>query len=434
MNLKTLFSFKRIQTLFEYSLCVTAFTLPLLRPHWNSKIVLLSILLWIPTVNLKEWIFKIKENRIIWLFLTLFLLDIIGMLRTENIAYGVKYIETKLPIFFFPLILLAPSDHLITKRSIEKILISFLLGVLTVIGFYLFLILKTTTTSDLSISTLLHNRLSDLEDILHFRERIDLHPSYLSLYISLSSLFLLLNLIGSKFSSRPAKYFQIFLLLILTLFQVWLNSRAGLIGFTIGVTLLLILHQKTKGRILTLLTFTCLLILIVSFPVTKERFINAPLRSIRGGFGVNPTDQESWPITFRFQIADCSLELLKDYHWLTGYGTGDFRDKMAHCYETKNYGWLVVREFDQHCEYFAQWHRHGILGLLTFLLCLILPLILAVRKGNWLYVCFICLIIISAIPENILSAQKGVMFYALFNSLLFIGTAHVQEINETKPF
>ena len=55
----------------------------------------------------------------------------------------------------------------------------------------------------------------------------------------------------------------------------------------------------------------------------------------------------------------------------------------------------------------------------------------ALREKNYLYLSFLILIALSAIPENLLASQKGVVFYAMFNSLLYLGKKK-DNINEQK--
>ncbi|MEQ9165110.1 MAG: O-antigen ligase family protein [Fulvivirga sp.] len=245
---------------------------------------------------------------------------------------------------------------------------------------------------------------------------INIHPSFLSIYISVSIIYLF----DQFFKKRKYTAIISILILILICFQIWLSSRAGLLSLIIAGIIYGFLRLKSNLRIYVTIAIFLIIIAIFSIPLTKERFIHAPLRALKSGTGVNPIDQQTWPFTFRLQITNCSIDLLKDFHWLYGYGTGDFRDEMYRCYEKMNYTWLTVRDFDEHNEYFAQIHRLGILGLILLLLVFFYPMRIAYKTKSYLYLSFLIIFSLSCMSENIFSSQKGVVFYAIFNTLLFI--------------
>lgn len=398
--------------LIEWLFYTVAFTLPFLRAHWNSKVIVLLILVSLFQLNIKELWLKIRVYKIFWLFASLFLLDVVGLIHTENLDYGFRYLETKVPILIFPLLILINSE-ILNRKIINNICRSFVLGVLVILTGYIVIISLEFIENGFSYNYLLFERLSNIPVIAN-QTTIDIHPSFLSLYLSFCALYILINLRSKLLKNEKLR--SIIILLLILFFQIWLNSRAGLIGF-IFVLIFFFIHRskkKTQNLLFIIVFFAVLLII----PITRERFIFAPLRALQNAGEVNAKDPNAWPISFRFQILDCSISLLRNNHWIWGYGTGDFRDKINQCFVEKEYGWIIVRDFDAHNEYFSQIHRHGILGLGLFICCLIIPLRAGFQRKQTLYIVFLFLIIISSIPETLLSSQKGVVFYALFNSLL----------------
>lgn len=414
-----------IFSLYKWSFYLVAFTLPLLQPQWNSLFIILMIILWPFAIGGNNIWQEIKTNRTIWLFSSLFLADAIGLIHSGNIPYGLRYVETHLSILVFPALILTSRNQL-GKKVIDKIFYSLMLGIFGVLAGYLVIISTSPQIEGMSLGQIFQQRLTDFPPIRD-QSIIEIHPSFLSMYISISIFFVINKFIHDKKSISV--YLFSFLLILLLGFQVWLNSRAGLLGFLIVGSILLVLQLNRKFKLYTVAGLVVLLIIIFSFPPTKERFVDAPLRAWTNGTGVNVNDKETWPISFRIQIMDCSLSLLQDANWIFGYGTGDFKDEMYRCFVEKNYTWLMARNLDEHCEYFAQLHRLGILGLLLLLTVFLYPTSKALRDKNYLYFSFLILIAISAIPENLLASQKGVVFYALFNSLLFLGPKekHISE-------
>ena len=402
--------------LIEWLFYTVAFTLPFLRAHWNSKVIVLLILVSIFQINIKELWLKIRVYKIFWLFASLFFLDVVGLIHTQNLNYGFRYLETKIPILVFPFLILINLE-ILNRKIIDNICKSFFSGVLVILAGYTVIILREVLKNGLTFASFLNERLSDIPAIAN-QTIIDIHPSFLSLYLSLFGLYILIY-----FRTKPPKskiWILSTLLLLIIFFQIWLNSRAGLIGFVLVTIFFVFFQTNRKNKILSLWITLLFLAGLLSIPVARERFVFAPIRAMQNIGEVNVKDPVTWPISFRFQIFDCSIDLLENNNWILGYGTGDFRDKINQCFSEKEYGWLIVREFDAHNEYFSQLHRHGIIGLILFLACLVIPLKDAFHAKQTLYIVFLLLIIISALPETILSSQKGVVFYALFNSLLYL--------------
>lgn len=173
-------------------------------------------------------------------------------------------------------------------------------------------------------------------------------------------------------------------------------------------------------------------LLIVIIPFSRERFLNAPLRVVRGEASTLSTDKNTYTLVARKQILDCSIELLKGPEFFYGYGTGDFRDEIMKCYQEKGYTYAYQENLDSHNEYFAQLHRHGITGLILFVMLLVIPFRQALKYKNPLLAVFIILFAITALFENVFSAQKGVTFFALICPLLMVMAKQQYESEDAK--
>jgi hypothetical protein len=161
-------------------------------------------------------------------------------------------------------------------------------------------------------------------------------------------------------------------------------------------------------------------IIIFSVPFSKERFINTPYQVLIDHTLNQSSDPNVYPLLARKMIFQSSLDLLQWPEILFGYGTGDFRDVLNESLTQNGYHALAEKSMDQHNEYFAQLHRHGIIGLGLFLSLLIIPFRYALKYRSPLLAVFIILFSITALFENVFSAQKGVTFFALFCPLLLL--------------
>ncbi len=133
-------------------------------------------------------------------------------------------------------------------------------------------------------------------------------------------------------------------------------------------------------------------------------------------------------INTRYVIWNCNLKLLVDgYHWILGCGL-DYQNILDACYSQNwdKYGIktsegidpvFLQSHFNPHNEFLQTWIETGILGLLAILASISLAIKIGLQKRNYLYLAFTILFFICCLTESMLTRQKGIVLYALFNSL-----------------
>jgi O-antigen ligase len=262
---------------------------------------------------------------------------------------------------------------------------------------------------------------------------VKIHPVFLSLYISFCIFVLVDQFLPLDTSNRVKTGWVLFGLVVLIVYLFWINSRTGMLAFFIATTFYSFYKFRGKQRLISLSLLVLIAILIVIIPFSKERFLNAPLRVLLGEASTVVSDRNTYTLTVRKQILDCSIDLLKGPELFYGYGTGDFRDEIQRCYQEKGYSRAFEEGLDQHNEYFAQLHRHGIIGLVLFLALLVIPFHHALKYHSPLLAVFIILFACTALFENVFSAQKGVTFFALMCPLLMVlARKQWEESNQVK--
>ncbi len=94
-------------------------------------ISLFTILLglnWLIEGNFKEKFLILRRRKSVVIFLTIYLIHIVGLLITEDFNYGLKDLRIKLPIFLFPLII--GTSKSLEKRQLKLLLSIFISAVL----------------------------------------------------------------------------------------------------------------------------------------------------------------------------------------------------------------------------------------------------------------------------------------------------------------
>lgn len=74
--------------------------------------------------------------------------------------------------------------------------------------------------------------------------------------------------------------------------------------------------------------------------------------------------------------------------------------------------------FNTHNQYLAILIKNGIVGLIAFLLMLSYFFSISIKAKDFLYFSFLTILSIGFFTENIIDANKGIFFFAFFNTLL----------------
>lgn len=397
---------------------LVALSLPLFIPNWHGKLLILLGLVWIFSLTRGGVVRIFKGNPHSIFVISLILVAVTGLLFSANTKSGLATLESLIPLLVLSIIIFS-SATIINNKVIRYTLISFVAGVITLNLASLFFI-----SYDLWDPINLQSNI-----ILANNAIVQIHPVFLSLYISFSIFFLIDQFFPLDTSNRTKTGWVLFSLLILIVYLFWINSRTGMFTFFVGAIFYIFYKFRRRQRLVSLSFLVLIALLIVIIPFSQERFLKAPLRVLRGEASTVTSDRNTYTLVARKQIFDCSIELLNGPEFFYGYGTGDFRDEIMKCYQEKGYTYAFQENLDSHNEYFAQLHRHGIIGLILFVMLLVIPFRHAIKFKSPLLAVFIILFAVTAFFENVFSAQKGVTFFALICPLLML-MAKQQSRNE----
>ena len=206
------------------------------------------------------------------------------------------------------------------------------------------------------------------------------------------------------------------MVIYLTAINILVLSRGGLIPFFLISSFFYVrklyisdfksLALITSGAVAGII----LLVTLFYMPNFRPRFDSMLINVEKSLAGDN---NES--VSLHLKSWYCAIQLASDYHLWTGYGTGDEGISLAHCYEDNHWRNMT---FNAHNEYLSNLVRHGLTGLIIFSATLFWPLWISYQKREFLYLTFLLLFSMALMTVS-LSLQHGVVFYSLFNALLF---------------
>ena len=123
----------------------------------------------------------------------------------------------------------------------------------------------------------------------------------------------------------------------------------------------------------------------------------------------------------RIEFTRASFHLIGQHPW-SGVGTGDVPQAFAQAYDELRSPLKEEFRFRAHNQYLAIAVAFGLMGLTFFLFVLFYPWFTSRKCHTYLYMVFLCIMLLSMFPEDTLETQAGATLFAFFESLLLFAS------------
>ena len=385
---------------FFSNLSVIAFSAILIQLPVYQRFIPLTIGLWFLVSIIHAIIKRIKPklNAVFILCILLYSLIALSGLWSENKPVYNFDLEVKMSLVIFPIIF---SFTKYSKHQIRSILLSAVTGLLLS---FLFLMGKAVIQylDTREISQFFYANLSNI-----------VHPSYLSYYVNVGLIVIILDYISPKFSLFKKKSTYLLAALWLSFFSVILLSKNGIL--TTGLILLFLFafwFQTKKFLLLGVTLGITVSVLTVSY--FGSSIVQNRISELFSGLESDSDSNESgsYSTGIRIKIWEIATNLAKDEPIL-GYGAGDTKDVLVEEYDKAGFSEALIRRLNAHNQFLQITLSNGIIGLLTLLGLLLLPFFQWTHK-NWHAILFSGLTIIFFITESVLETQAGVLGFVAF--------------------
>lgn len=389
-------------------LCSLAFLLPY-PMIWANIVVALGFINLIVSFFIRrgELEFDFLKQEKFYLIASLYLLEIIGLIYTENFSMASFQLEKRASLLAIPLFVF-PTN--LTSKQYKTILYCFVSGCLSVLCYC-----YTKSTIYYFTGNQAFSKWWSTEGLftLDLLKHTQLHHAQFGMYLIFTAQILLFRPIV-KFKSY-CYALSILLFCATFLISAKMATAAGFLSCSIAFILF------SKNTVLTLLKVVATLLIFSVFIYWSYHHF-AGVRSRLSQITVMVEKYESHSIdnnhyeyyNERLVPFFCSLELSRE-EWPTGFGTGDNQDALNNCY--KGMGLTAYQDYDSHNQYFEYLLRFGIIGLLIFLVALFYPLGEFFVNKSDLELALVLLLVFCFITESQLNVNKGILFFALFYSL-----------------
>jgi len=373
--------------------------------------IMLWIVVWVIEGNFKTK-FQLFKQPWLWFPVVLYVLYIIGIFYSSNMAKASIAIEHKLTLLLAPFLIGAGNSF--RRQHLGLALFTFVnAGVVATIAAYIFALYK-------GFSGVYHSApLIDYITYENLAVAIGFQPIYFSLYL-VFAIFALLALyrderfIGQWFYLNHKLSITVLLFLFITI--VLLSSRMELLALIITAILTLLIFIKDRKLILKslgLLIVICLVgaVVILSSRVNRERF--SEMFDLKADYTENKYGGRSIRIEKWKNTLECWSQSP-----VFGVGTGDMQSELNRTYEKNNFELALQYKFNPHNQYLETALAIGIPGLIALLCWMFSFFWLSIKSGDWLLFSFGSVVSISMITESMLERQWGIVFITIFSALL----------------
>ena len=354
----------------------------------------------------KNWFTKIKSFKLtppILIYWSFLIIQLLGLLQSEQLPEGIHSIEVKLSLLLLPLLFSTESYY--TPKHEKQIFYTFYLSCL-------FSFIYTVFHSYQLFGYLGTHMILDRMSL----SEANMHVGYYSNYFALAVLSLSEDLRVHKFNTEFSVLKVVFLLFFLAVLSI-LASKTAMIFIVLYLLFLVykfseIISSKTTRIAIGIAFGIILLIGLSRIPTIQYRIretivnLNTPNQEINFS-NSSGSRKVAWHYTWQ----------LISKRWIQGYGTGDGNSLLLDQLKTNHYDDLVKHNMHTHNQILHTWLENGIVGLVLLLAIVGISLKIHFKQRQALPFWFAILVLVNISTDDMFEIQAGIVFFVVFLTL-----------------
>jgi O-antigen ligase len=240
----------------------------------------------------------------------------------------------------------------------------------------------------------------------------DFHPTYISMAFLLGNFILFSRIREGKNTMKNLLYFVTIILFSLAI--LILRSRIIVISFVVITPIFLLLtYNILNYRKLFYTTIIGAFLLIISVNFLSQSQIVDLKKQFNNSLRIDNKNIS------RIEIYSSCYDVIKK-NFFFGVGVGDVKKELIDSYKNKGLHQLYENKFfNSHNQYLDYLLSGGVFSLLLLIGSFIFLLSICLRTSDHLFFCFLLMIMLVMLTENIFSRINGIFFFSLFSSILF---------------
>ncbi|MBJ6118429.1 O-antigen ligase family protein [Pontibacter sp. BT310] len=330
-----------------------------------------------------------------------------------------KDIEHKISLLLVPLVVFTSGE--VTKAKLSQILSAFVCATIL------------AATIALGISTYKFVNGADLSTFFYHQlaNNIGMHAVYLSCYLAFS-FFVVLHFFTNQ---RHNKHTTLIFLLIeayIIILLILLSSKTILATLIVSIVVYVFITLDSGkklwyGSVASVFIGIVLVVTLVNTPYTSTRF----KQIVDTKFDVLNEEKFNYDTEFN----GLSLRLLlwkfaflineRENAHIFGVGTGDSKEKLNEIYReynlylgnTNNVGDTGYFNYNTHSQFVETYLKIGLAGLLFSIIYYVYLLYFSIKNKSPLFTTWLIIFIAFSITETTLEVNKGIAYFAFFNSV-----------------
>lgn len=363
------------------------FTVPLSQFISTRVLVVLLLLCLFGSKNSLKGLVRNSWDIILYL-----LVLALGLIYTEDLASGMKVLETNFSFFAIPIVVSRLT--VIDGKGIKSIFSAFIVG----------LIVASIICFTYAVYRFIQNNEMQVFFFDNFTDPIYSHPTYFAYYLIFAISVKLYFLFYENEGVRPIRGYLLivflFFVLILTGGQTAFISLLFVFSFFI---LKFFTEEKSEEKMRFIMLIA--LMLCCMFLITIVEKDNRVLIILN----------DSWERAVLWESAVAAVP-----NPLLGVGTGDYKIALNDYYTTHNLSQFALESYNAHNQLLQLLFSNGVLGVIAFCIMLGRPLYRAFKIRNVLAILCLFPFLIYGMTEVFLGRYQGVVFFALLHQLFSV--------------
>jgi O-antigen ligase len=352
----------------------------------------------------------------IWLYLSVVIIYTVGLLHSGINTESMACMERKLIYIILPIIL--ATSPLLSLKQWEQLMAAYCISCIGVMCFCLAEALYITSLGNASLAN---------EITYENLARPIMHPGYLSNFLLLAIFWLLCPLMGYApvyYISPKVRYAGVVIFIICI--GLLTSKTAILILFAFAVYFIgKVLLSSASTKVKVIIASSSILLCVFALALVKWLLaarLNFDMVYTNTGTAVRFENS----VGSRFAAAKEALELIK-LKPLFGYGTGTANTILLQQLNTKGYSHLVQMNMHVHNQVLRTLLDVGIIGLVAIIALWWYTTRKIFKQGHIIILGLTIIVGINILTDDMLEIQAGVVFFTLFNALLYYSVPPAQQ-------
>jgi O-antigen ligase len=356
-----------------------------------------------------KWQLLKERKYLLWMFL-FFVMVVISVFLSSNFHKGLRYLDPRLPLAYFPL---SVGLLRLRKEVKDKILLGF--AWLTTFIMLICLCWSLTRSEFFKKPEFLYND--------SFTGILKQQSIYISLLVNLSIYIFTYHILYQRGRYRGWMIFAVVFLFATNYLLASRNLMLVLYLFTLGLAFYYIFKKKKyfEGATLVLGLLLGVFVIFKFFPKTFNRYKELAYTQFdyknmgkESHYNMEVTKNQWNGANFRMAAWRCGWELFLSSP-LKGVDIGDKKDALMDKYREKDFQFALKTQKNVHNNYLDILYSMGLIGLSIFLIgWVILPLIYANRYKDWLSILIILTFAMAWVTEIYFDRSLGGMLTGFF--------------------